>query len=397
MYTSNLVIKVASRCNLNCTYCYVYNMGNESYKKQPKFMSQNVIEAMLTKIKDNCLENNLDKFLIIFHGGEPLLTGIDFYSNFIETQKRIIPDNIRIDYSMQSNGVLLTEEWADILKNLNIQVGISLDGTPKSNNNNRIYHNGKGSYDEIVTGFNSVKKIYGDRMTNCLCVIDTNEDPQEVYSHFKKLGASTVHFLFQDFNYIQSTQEEVPKIGKWLIKVFDTWQNDTDDDKPIVRPLADLISLIFGLSKGSEIFGKSINQTLVVETDGSIETVDTLKICGDDFTKTKFNVLQDDLNIIYKKSELARQYYDSHNNLCETCQNCPVEPVCGGGYLGHRYSPKNGFDNPSIYCKEIIEIICHIQNQVLKGIPNEILNESGIEYLNYHEIINSLLVQNYDA
>ena len=393
MYTSNLVIKVASRCNLNCTYCYVYNMGDESYRKQPKFMSQEVIEAMLTRIKNNCLDNGLDKFLIIFHGGEPLLTGIDFYNNFIETQERIIPASIRIDYSMQSNGVLFTDEWATILKNLNIQVGISLDGTPSSNNNNRIYHNGKGSYNEIVKGFSTLKSVYGSQMANCLCVIDTNENPVEVYEHFKKLGTSAVHFLFQDFNYIKSTQDDVPKIGKWLIQLFDVWYNDKDENKPVVRPLTDLISLIFGYSKGSEIFGKSINQTLVVETDGSIETVDTLKICGDGFTKTKFNVLKDDLNIIYKESELAGLYYNSHENLCQICQNCPVEPVCGGGYLGHRYSTINGFDNPSIYCKEIIEIICHIQNEVLKGISDEVLNDLGIEYLDLNEILNSFLVQ----
>ncbi|WP_431243753.1 4Fe-4S cluster-binding domain-containing protein [Flavobacterium sp. P21] len=88
MYTSNLVIKVASLCNLNCNYCYVYNMGDKSYKKQPKFMSQEIVEAILTKVKKNCLENNLESFLIIFHGGEPLLTGIDFYVNFINTEKK---------------------------------------------------------------------------------------------------------------------------------------------------------------------------------------------------------------------------------------------------------------------------------------------------------------------
>lgn len=389
MYTSNLVIKVASLCNLNCTYCYVYNMGDESYKMQPKFMNQEVIESMLFKIKKNCIENNLEEFFIIFHGGEPLLAGIDFYINFIETQKKIIPSNILIEYSMQSNGTLLTEEWANILKKLNIQIGISLDGTPNSNNNKRVYHNGKGSYDEIIKGFEIIKKIYGNEMTNCLCVIDTSEEAVNVYNHFKRLGVNSVHFLFQDFNYIKSTDVDVPKVGKWLIEMFNVWYNDNDENKPNIRPLTDLIALIFGQSNGSEIFGNSINRTLVIETDGSIETVDTLKICGDGFTKTNFNVLFDDLNLIYKESNLARMYYYSHNNLCDFCQNCPIEAVCGGGYIGHRFSPNNEFDNPSIYCKEIIELVCYIQNEVLKDLSIETVKESGIEYLNFNDLMNT--------
>ncbi|WP_264535620.1 radical SAM protein [Flavobacterium sp. N1736] len=394
MYTSNLVIKVASLCNLNCTYCYVYNMGDTSYKRQPKFMSQEVIESMLLRIKNNCIENNLKEFFIVFHGGEPLLAGIDFYINFVETQKKIIPDNILIEYSMQSNGTLLTREFADALKKLNIQIGISIDSSPKSNNNNRIYHNGKGSYNEIVKGFNIVRKTYGDEMANCLCVIDTTQEASKVYSHFKKLGAKSVHFLFQDFNYIQSTQEDVPKVGKWLSEMFEIWYNDNDKKKPNIRPLTDLIALIFGKTRGTEIFGSSINQTLIIETDGSIETVDTLKICGDGFTNTKFNVLSNDLNLIYKESNLARMYYNSHTNLCNTCQNCIIEPVCGGGYLGHRFSKTNLFDNPSIYCKEIIELICYIQNEVLNDMSKETILESGIEYLNFNDITKSFSNEN---
>lgn len=388
MRSTNLVVKVASRCNLNCTYCYMYNMGDDSYKLQPKFMSSEVIEAMFIRIKNHCIENDLKRFLIIFHGGEPLLTGIDFYRNFIEIEKKIMPSFIKIDYSMQTNGVLITDEWAEILKGLKIQLGVSLDGTPSSNNKNRIYHNGKGSYNEIVRGFNIIKKTYGNEFSNCLCVIDTDENPKDVYNHFKNLAVNSVHFLFQDFNYIQSSQDNVPKIGAWLIEIFNLWYYDNDKDKPQIRPLVDLIGLMFSYNRSSEVFGKGINDTLVIETNGSIETVDTLRICGNGFTKTNFNVFKDELSSIFENSKLARLYYNGHDNLCSTCKECPLETICGGGYLGHRYSEENAFDNPTIYCKEIVQLICHIQNEVIKNIPEEIFAKTGVELLNYNEIIN---------
>lgn len=82
-------------------------------------------------------------------------------------------------------------------------------------------------------------------------------------------------------------------------------------------------------------------------------------------------------------------YVCSHSNLCDTCQNCVIEPVCGGGYLGHRFSRINLFDNPSIYCKEIIELICYIRNEVLNDMPKQAILESGIEYLNFNDVIKS--------
>ncbi|WP_413998098.1 radical SAM protein [Flavobacterium sp. W1B] len=392
MRTTNLVVKVASRCNLNCTYCYMYNMGDDSYKLQPKFMSKDIVEAMLLKIKNHCLRNKLERFLIIFHGGEPLLIGKDFYLDFIESVKKIIPKHIEIDYSMQSNGVLLDNEWCKLLKRLNIQIGISLDGTPSSNNLNRVYHNGKGSYDEIINGFNIMKSIYGKTYSNSLCVIDTNEVPFDVYTHFKNLDVHSVSFLFQDFNYLTATKESVPKIGDWLIELFNSWYEDKSDSKPIIKPFDELIGLILGKNKGSEIFGKGINDTLVIETDGSIETVDTLRICGNGFTKTNYNVLNDELSSIFEGDQLAKLYYNAHNELSSVCEKCPIESICGGGYLGHRYSQENKFDNPSIYCNEIVKIICHIQNKILENIPKNIIEKTKIEPLNYFEIIKQITI-----
>jgi uncharacterized protein len=309
---------------------------------------------------------------------------------FIKTVSEIIPETIEMSYSMQSNGVLLDRQWCEELLKLEIYIGISLDGTPSSNNKNRVYHNGKGSYDEIIKGFDSIKEVYGKDCCDCLCVIDTDENPKDVYNHFKTLGINSVRFLFQDFNYIKSNQDTVPKIGIWLVEMFDLWYNDKDLEKPSIRPLSDLIGLIIGLDKNSENFGKGVNDTLVIETDGSIETVDTLRICGNGFTKTKFNVINDELSAIFEGSELARQFYNGHDNLCKTCQTCSIESICGSGYLGHRYSEINQFDNPTIYCKEIIEIICHIQNQLLKELPQETIASLGVESLNYNEIINSM-------
>ena len=365
-------------------------MGDDSYKQQPKFMSNEIVEAMLLRINNHCKEHNILRFLIVFHGGEPLLVGKDFYKNFVKSANLIISKDIEISYTMQSNGILLDVSWCKLLKKLNIQVGVSLDGTPTSNEQNRVYHNGKGSYAEILNGFKNVKSIFGRKFSNCLCVIDTNQQPNDVYNHFKSIGVNSVSFLFQDFNYITSKQSSVPQVGKWLIKLFDIWYNDKEEIKPTLKPFDELVGLILGKNVGSESFGKGFNDTIVIETDGAIETVDTLRICGNGFTKTKFNVLNDEFNELFKESKLARLYYKAHLELPEICQSCTIQNICGGGYLGHRYSPDNDFDNPTIYCKEIIHLVAYMQNKILDNLPITLVDKLELTYLNAEEILESL-------
>lgn len=385
MYCTSLVVKVASRCNLNCTYCYVYNKGDDSYLKQPKIMDSKTVKKLLNNILDHCSKNDLEKFLIVFHGGEPLLTGVEFYINFVKDYENIFKNsNKTIDFVMQTNGVLLDENNLNILKSLNIHIGISLDGTIESNNRNRIFHNGKGSYKEIINGFKLTKKIYGNNNANCLCVVDINHNPLEVYQHFKEIEANDVHLLFPDNTHDTNTINK-GQLFDWLKAIFDLWYEDKDVQKPKIRPFIDFIGLLLGeLNYGNEMYGKRQNKTLVIETNGNIETVDTLKICGNGFTNTNLNIFENELDDIYVENDLARKYYNSHFDLCEKCTMCPLEEICGGGFLGHRHSKAKGFDNPTIYCIDLAKLICYIQNKVYDNLPKDL--QDKIEKINYEDI-----------
>ena len=385
MICTSLVVKVASRCNLNCTYCYVYNKGDDSYLKQPKIMSSSTVKILLKRVHEHCIKNSISKFLIVFHGGEPMLTGMNFYIDFLRQNDVLFKDTeIKIEYAMQTNGILLDEKNLKVLKELNIHVGVSLDGNIDSNNNNRIYHNGKGSYNEILDGFIKIKEIFGKDNANCLCVIDINQNPKDVYMHFKEIQANEVNLLFPDNTYETNTMQN-GQLFAWLKIVFDLWHNDLDLDKPKIRPFVDFIGLLLGESNyGNEMYGKRHNKTLVIETNGNIETVDTLKICKNGFTNTNLNIFENELNEIYSKNELAYKYYYSHFDLCKKCKDCILEDICGGGFLGHRYSKKNEFNNTTIYCEDMAKLICYIQNKIYQDLPLNLQNK--IEKINYEDI-----------
>ena len=70
---NTIVIKIASRCNLNCSYCYMYNLGDTTYKSQPKLMSNDIIDSLINRVKEHCQEHGIKNFHFVIHGGEPLL------------------------------------------------------------------------------------------------------------------------------------------------------------------------------------------------------------------------------------------------------------------------------------------------------------------------------------
>lgn len=74
-----LVVKIASRCNLNCSYCFMYNLGDETYKLQPKFMKEDTVDQILRQTKKYIIRHDKKYFTFLFHGGEPLLVNPSFF------------------------------------------------------------------------------------------------------------------------------------------------------------------------------------------------------------------------------------------------------------------------------------------------------------------------------
>jgi uncharacterized protein len=143
---------------------------------------------------------------------------------------------------------------------------------------------------------------------------------------------------------------------------------------------------ILGKSIGSDMMGDGRNEVLVIETNGDIESVDVLKICGHGFTKNNSNVRSTSLDEALA-TPLAQLYNMSHINLPRKCLACPINDVCGGGYLPHRYSSENGFDNPTFYCNDFMKLITHIQNVVLSQFPPAVLEAEGISILRYEDAV----------
>ena len=347
----------------------MYNMGDNSYKKQPKFISKETVTSFSNALYTYTKKYEIDHIFLAFHGGEPLLMDITYFEDCLEIIKNI-NSHIQITLLMQTNGVLIDSKWAKVLKGNCINVGVSLDGNKKRNDEFRVFHNGKGSYDEVVNSVRAVDE-YGI-VKGVIAVVDVESEPHEFYYHMKSVNNQQLNLLLPNVNYSNIPHYYLPfekykeKVSEWIIKVYEIWKNDTER---VNIPFYEiLIKLIFGqINFGNQLVGNCDNGVAVLETNGDIEVVDALRICYENATRSKLNVSNFEIEEIHK-NELFQKYYYSHTlHLPTNCKACEIKDICGGGFLPHRYDKNNNkFDNPSVYCDVLKNLIYYIKNDLEK-------------------------------
>jgi uncharacterized protein len=114
------ILKVHSRCNLSCTYCYVYEMADQGWRELPRRMSSPVAGKAVERIAEHAAKHGLGAVDIILHGGEPLLAGAQWLAGLVESLRAAVPAQVNV--SVQTNGTLLDRPMLAMLKSLGIAV-----------------------------------------------------------------------------------------------------------------------------------------------------------------------------------------------------------------------------------------------------------------------------------
>jgi uncharacterized protein len=371
----------------------MYNLGDKTYMNQPKFMSLDTITALAGRLKSYCSAADIRFVQIVFHGGEPLLLSKEFFRESIGMFKDTCPD-IEFSFTIQTNGVQLDNDWYQFFNEYEVKIGISFDGPREQHDSYRVFHNGKGSYDEVAA---AVKLGKDHGLTGILMVLNVDIPPHEFYQEIKQLGVKNLNLLFPDghhsnlpggFDSEKIKEEAYTPYADWLIALFVLWKQDKG--RPTIRLFENLIALLMGNDHiGNQAIGRKTNGIAVIETNGGIEVVDSLRACYEGITRNSINVHNGRIEDLFG-DDVFELFYNSHEMVCEQCLNCPVYDICGGGFLGNRFSVDNGFDNPTIYCKDIIRLVSFLQNDIIESLPTATVNQIGVEKISYEEILEEL-------
>lgn len=358
-----VILKVASRCNINCSYCYVYNMGDTGWKDLPRQISFETIDAVI-----NTLSELSDKqhrpFAVVLHGGEPLLLGFTKLEYLILSLRDALPDECAI--SLQTNGILINKQILDLCSDTRTTISVSLDGPKSIHDKNRVGHAGEGTYDKVLNGLNLLREHRDSSFlfTGLLAVVDPESDPVEIYNFFKALNPPSVDFIYRDGNHsrLPFGKKSLQSIeyGQWITELLDVYLSDPAPTK--IRILDDILKLMLGGSGTKDGVGLTDYGVLIVDTDGTITKNDTLKSSFDraDKFSTNWSVHSHNLAEVLVSQEFA-EYHASQRPSSKICHVCPELNICGGGMTLHRWREDNGYDNPSVYCSDQKYLINHIR------------------------------------
>ena len=357
---STIVWKVTEICNMACSYCFMYKSLDKSFKNKPQVISREVIENVTERIEEYVLEHSIENLDITLHGGEPLLLGKEKFRYLLDSLSSISG----ITVNLQTNATLIDEDFIDIFENYKVNIGVSLDGYPEIQNRTKM-KNGKDSYSAIKNGLcKIIDKQRNQLFKGILCVVNLDASPLNVYKHFLELGASNIEFLLPLRNHNTPNNYHADRCDyfNWLKPIIDKYIGD-DDDSISIRLFDSIIDLLIGSEEPMCTIRHSAVDMLTIDTDGSIQLIDDLRICGNNFVDLGYTTFDKKLVSFFDHPKVLN-LYNHEKNLPAKCNECKYLKICGSGGHAFRYKGNSSFNAPSIYCADTYKMIEYIESNI---------------------------------
>lgn len=359
------VLKVHGRCNLACTYCYVYESVDQSWRDKPVTMSLSTVRAAGERIREHSRAHGTPEVEITLHGGEPLLVGHAGLRDLVEELRTAVGADLRLNVGLQTNGVLLDERFAQYLLEADIRVGVSLDGGRAANDRHRLFAHGGSSHDAVLRAVRLLSSpTYRRIFSGVLATIDPANDPVQLFEDLLALDPGRIDLLLPHATWDNPPPAARPGAtvyGDWLVAFFDAWYQAPP--RMGVRLFEEIMHALLGGASRAEAVGLSAPTSLVIESDGSFERSDILKVTYPGAPETGYDVRRHSVDDVMGHPDVAA-LMRGRAGLSPTCQECPIVAACGGGLYAHRYRTGHGFANPSVYCHDLGRLINHVADRI---------------------------------
>lgn len=360
---TTFVVKVVSRCNLKCSYCYMYEHPDQTWREQPVFMSAKTIQLLADRLSSYVRIRELKQIIVVFHGGEPLLLGAAKLRELFTILSSSFEDiEADVKFGLQTNATLVDDDIVQVFQDFNVRAGVSIDGPQEWNDRMRVDAKGRGTFSQVMAGVEKLRNpksgesVFGGFLT----VANPEIEPDELLTFFDQLDTPSIDFLLPDFNFDTFPYDKYPPgtFGRWLSALFDYWI--TSETSMEVRIFRTIMKLLMGGQKGFDSIGALSDGVLIVESDGTYHGLDVLKTAYHGATKTGMSLDSDPIHALESLAFVAA-LSTKRFSASQKCLDCRLFEICGGGYLPHRYSSENGFNRESIYCEDLIILIDHIK------------------------------------
>ncbi|MFX1516409.1 MAG: anaerobic sulfatase maturase [Promethearchaeota archaeon] len=371
----------SSICNLQCQYCY-YLSKKELYPNSNGKMSHETLE----KFTEQYIEaQDVPEVTFSWQGGEPTLMDIEFYEKAIQYQKKYNKRGIRVQNTLQTNGTLLTEDWARFFKKHEFLIGISIDGPPDLHDKYRVDTKGSLSSAQVLAGLATLKK-HKVEFNILTCVHAANEKyPLKVYKYLKNdLEATFVQFIPVVERNMDGSVSAFSVTGKqygiFLQTIFDEWVKQ-DVGRIFIQIFEVALAAWLNLPLNLCILAPICGNALALEHNGDIYACDHFVI-PDYF---RGNLLEQPLKEIVNSPAQREFGMNKSKLLPRKCQQCEVRFACNGGCPKNRFlSTEEGNSGLNYLCEGYKMFFSHI-DPYMKYMADQIRRNNPasniIEYL----------------
>lgn len=328
----NLLIKPASSlCNMRCHYCFYADEAAKRAESNLGVMSEETAEQLIRLAFAAVSGNECVNFS--FQGGEPTLTGLDFFRSFVRAAKKLRPQGVNVQFTIQTNGFRIDSDWADFFAANRFLVGVSLDGDKDLHNTFRVDASGSGTYPRVLKSLQLLTARNVD--VNLLCVV-TNlcaRHPQRVYRALKKTGVRFLQFIpcLDPLEQPRGTAKfslTPEDYGAFLCALFDEWYRDWEQGTYVsVRTFDDYVHLAMGRPCGTCATSGRCGTYLVVEGDGSLFPCDFY--CVDQWKLGNLHDLESLDEVLGSQKEQC--FLNESKEKPVECAECPWRSMCWGG------------------------------------------------------------------
>lgn len=345
--TLMLIIKITNNCNLKCTYCY-----DKNKQINDETMNLNKLEEVIKWSVSYAKNCNIDLITYVWHGGEPLLAGEDFFNQVIFLQKKYL-FSIKYRNGIQTNGTLISDNLAEFFKINKFQISISLDGNKEITNTSRRYNNRIGAYDSIINGINILRN-HNVKCGISMVIHEGNVNQLiEIYNYFK---SQNMNFDFVPSFSAELDKEYLEQFATNMVELFDYWYHD--ENCLSIGFFNDLIrSIVTGKIYHCNFerqccFGDSI---LVIELNGDLYPCSTLAL---DNTYCFGNISEIVNKELIENSQAYKTINEINDLSAKECNECDVKQYCNSGCFVRslRGIPKD------FYCKGWYNLINYTLN-----------------------------------
>jgi len=351
-----LVKPTGAICNLDCKYCFF--LSKEALYPGSRFrMSDEALEAYVEQL---FASHRAAEVAVAWQGGEPTLMGLEFFKRSVDLVEKHRRPEQHVTYTIQTNGTTLDDAWCAFFKAHGFLVGLSVDGPREMHNAYRVDKGGKGSFDQVMRGWECLKKHQVD--CNILCTVHAANagHPLDVYRFFRdELGAEFIQFIpvvermtsppnafgssaiLSRSEESQSTQAgnqatersvKPRQFGQFMVGIFDEWVQ-RDVGRVYVQYFDTALANWVGVPAGVCVFSPTCGLALALEHNGDLYSCDH-------FVATDYllgNIMEMPM-IELVTSEKQRQFgQDKQNTLPKYCRECEVHFACHGGCPKDRF------------------------------------------------------------